>query len=385
MLLVAGCGRIVVEERGPDEPPSAGGSSGAGGGATVTTGLAPGWYDVPADPSEPWGLVTFEQAGDVLAGQFLYADAAPAGTYQLAVAWKGQPSLTVVGSVSRGTTSFRALLQPPASALEPSTCGAAAQRARGTLFVLFDPDLQTAGDELVVASSTADTVLTQQVGSTFELLVDGCVTGRRLFPPLVLAREPRLELTRCRALGGPCADVDPVRVSAATVEVVPEGVRLSTTFVFGAPRLELNGAPLVVDAKGLLSRAQFVPGRNHVTCRLDGHPAWEADVVLPEAPLSPSMASPLSLGRSFSLSWSGGTWANSARVRLWPVDAPWTRAVYPSFDATSSPLTGTFAGFPDGRGGVVTGTRASLELTLTREARRFSVSQVERLEVPIAP
>lgn len=174
-------------------------------------------------------------------------------------------------------------------------------------------------------------------------------------------------------------------MAAATLEVLPEGVRLSPTFVFGAPRLELNGSEPIVDGTGLIARSQFLPGRNRVTYRLDGHPSWEATVVLADTPLSPRVMAPLVLQRPFTVSWTEAPWATSSRVELWPIDAPWTRAVYPSFEATGSSLTATFPGFPDGRGGVVTGTRASLQLTSSRVDGRFTLAHIERLEVPIAP
>jgi hypothetical protein len=91
------------------------------------------------------------------------------------------------------------------------------------------------------------------------------------------------------------------------------------------------------------------------------------------------------MGKPFSVAFDAAPWATDYRVDLFPVDAPWTRAVYPTFSSPTSPVEGTFDGFPDGRGGRVTGTRASVRLTATRTDGPFTLTRETALEASISP
>jgi hypothetical protein len=390
VAVLSGCGREIVEERpftvggagGGQSATSAGGSAG-GASAGGLSALEPGWHDVPADPFEDWGMVLITQRATVLDGTFSFAAAAPAGTYQLAVVWKDHVTPQVVASVTRDAPRFTAALQPPAAALVPSSCSRG-RRGTGVLFVLHDATPSSPGDDVVVGSSRSSIVLNAGAFSSFELTYDECVTSDGFLPPVMLAREPRLALALCLAQGRTCADADGVRMSAGSLQLDPEGVVVLGTSVFGRPTLELNGATPIIDRGGRISRDQFRPGRNLVSWRLPGRAAWVATVVLPDAPLLPRLDRGLRLGSSFTVTFDARRWATAFNARLFPIDAPVTRAVYPSVEGTSSPLTGVFSGFPDGRGGVVTGTRATVTLEASRREGRFTFSQVERIEVPVS-
>ncbi|MDX2012081.1 MAG: hypothetical protein SFW67_17945 [Myxococcaceae bacterium] len=340
----------------------------------------PGWYDVPSDPAVRLGLYQPQSFdGRLLAGTFSFEPAAPPGGYTVTVIWKNHTVEQVVGTVTRDSPSMRGLLSPPDSALVASTCPRG-RKSTGTLFVKHGDTGE------VVGTSATEAVLTG--GYSWEVTYDECASGSRFLPPIVLQREPRLELAHCLTLSRRCADTDPVRVVSSDLEVRDDGVSLTTTFVFSdareTPSLEVNGVALRLEPRTIVyPRSAFRPGRNQVRWRMGSREPWEAVVVLPEASFEPKFPRALRLGAPFTLPFREATWATDYGLYLTPGDAHWTRAVYPSFRGIAAPLEGRFDGFPDGRGGIVTGTWASARFTAVRKDGRCSLSQTEVLTVPI--
>jgi hypothetical protein len=378
-----GCGREIVDERVESQPlPVEAPTEQVPPVAPTPMGETPGWYDAPEDPLVRLGLMMPEVLdGVLLHGTVSFEPAAPDGLYRLVMVWKNDPTERTVAVVRRDATSIRGRLQPPDFVLEPSTCGRG-RRATGVLFVVHE---STTGDESVMGTSAPH--LAMNGGTSFEVTFDECASGQRTLPPLMLQLEPRLAFARCAATAGRCFENDPVRVRSATLEVDGDAVRLAPTFVFGPGTerltLEVNGAVQTVGRSGAVPRSAFIAGRNRVTWRIGARQPWEAFVVLPDTALAPSADAPLRLNDAFTLRWAETRWATRFQVDLSPVDVPWTRAVYPSFTTTQSPLTARFEGFPSGTGQVVTGTRAGVTVTATRQDGSFAMLQREFTEAPI--
>jgi hypothetical protein len=386
-VLEVGCGRVVVDEVEPGVPDTVDPGAEVKVVDTAPKAPRPGWYDVPADPAGPsLGYVQPQLLdGSLLHGTFSFQPSAPQGLYELVVVWANGGGEQVVGVTTRESSAFRGRLTPPAGTLTPSSCPRG-RKASGVVFVTYRSGGRDTGSEVV---GTSNPRLAQLGSWSWEVTYDECASGNRYLPPIALLREPRLELARCMARGGRCADSDAVRLRSASLEDDGDAVRLDPDFVFfdegAAITLDINGVRVSMDRAGRYPRSAFRPGRNRVTWRMGRRTPWEATVVLPSAPLTPVVPGALRLNDTFTVRWTDSGWATTTRVDLFPVDAPWTRAVYPSFEAVTSPLTATFPGFPDGRGGVVTGTRASVRLTTRRDDDGFSVSQTEGFEAPITP
>lgn len=378
VLLLVGCGREIVDESPlPSAPVEA---QPADGGVVVR--LVPGWYDVPSDTVQQLGLLVVQQRdGRTLKATFVFSETAPAGDYTVAMAWHGATQLQVLGTGRRDASEFEARLAPPAQVVTRGRCGGSAS---GVLFVL--------ADGAVVGASAGGWL------SDFSIQYEECgVSGaNRSFK---LERDPRLEVARCRALLGRCVDTSPVRVTGGSVVIDDAGVSFETALAFIDDQTPLSvevngvvarqwsdwGSNLPTGQTSVLPRALFREGKNRVTLRMGRRPAWEANVVLPSTTLAPRLMPALSLNQSFDLSVDDTAWATTLNVDLFPVDAPWTRAVYPSFSSPSSPVVGVFEGFPDGRGGRVTGRRASVQLTVTRTQGDFTMMQQTSFETPITP
>lgn len=378
VFVLLGCGREIVDEASapvmPVEPAPSGGE--------VAKPLSPGWYDVPADTVEQLGLLVLQPSdGRTLKATFMFSATAPAGDYTVAVGWRRATQLQVLGTARRDAPEFEARLAPPAEVLTQTRCGGFAS---GVLFVL--------ADGVVVGASAGGWL------SDFDITYEQCgVSSRGGF--FRLERDPRLEFARCRVLSGSCVDKSPVRVTGGSLVVDDDGVTLETDMAFidnqTMVSVEVNGvvarrwnewgSALPTGQTSALARALFKEGKNRVTLRMGQRPPWEANVVLPATVLSPRVTPALSLNKRFSVSFDDAKWATSSRVDLFPVDAPWTRAVYPSFSAPTSPVSGLFEGFPDGRGGRVTGTRASVHLSATRFDGEFTMTQQTHFETPISP
>jgi hypothetical protein len=383
VLCSLGCGRDIVDERMETPPPVEVAMEPAPPVTPTAMGPTPGWYDAPEDPFVRYGLVMPEVLdGVVLQGTVSFEPAAPAGLYQVVMVWKNDSNPRTVALVRRDANSFRGSLQPPDSVLERSTCGRG-RRANGVLFVVHQ---STTGAESVMGTSASH--LAVNGGGSFEVTYDECASGRRSLPPVMLQLEPRLAFAFCAATTGRCFENDPVRVRSATLSIDTDGVRLTPTFVFGPGTerlsLEINGAVQSLVRGAAVPRSAFVTGRNRVTWRIGSRQPWEAFVVLPDTALSPSAAAPLRLNDAFTLRWAETRWASRFQVDLSPVDVPWTRAQYPSFVTTQSPLTARFEGFPSGTGQVVTGTRAGVTVTASRADGSFTMLQRESIEAPIA-
>ena len=375
LALLVGCGREIVDEQivVPSEPVQTGG--GAAGGSVEAKPLSPGWYDVPADPVEYLGtLVVMPTDGRTLRATVMFSSTAPAGDYTVAVAWRGATQLQALGVVRKSATELQARLAPPSQVLTQSRCGASAS---GVLFVLSGG----LSDGVIVGASAGGWV------GDFTLDYSECgATSRGGY--FALQRDDRLEHARCLALSGQCVDTSPVRVTRGGLRVDDFGISIESSLGFtdaiSAVSLEVNGLVVPDSRTSAVPRELFRAGKNRITVRMGQHTPWEANVVLPTAALSPRVSA-LSLGRLFKVEFDAAAWATAYRVDLFPVDAPWTRAVYPSFSSPTAPIAGTFDGFPDGRGGRVTGTRASVRLTATRTDGEFTLSQETALEAPISP
>lgn len=373
VFLLVGCGREIVDETPPADMPVVSVPTDAG----VVSRLAPGWYDVPADPVQQLGVLEVLPAdGRTLKAMFVFSATAPAGDYTVALAWEGATQLQVLGTARRDVSQFEARLAPPAEVVTRGRCGGSAS---GILFVL--------ADGVVVGASAGGWV------GDFAIDYDECGNGGRI-GSVRLERDPRLEVARCRALGGRCVDTNPVRVTGGSIVIEDTGVAFQPEMPFidkqSPVSVEVNGVvaqgrELHTGQTGVLSRALFREGKNRVTLRMGQRPAWEANVVLPTTTLAPQVSPALSLNKPFDLSVDDTSWATSLKVDLFPVDAPWTRAVYPSFSSPTSPIKGVFEGFPDGRGGRVTGRRASVQLSVTRTQGAFTMTQQTGFETPITP
>ncbi|MDP3499557.1 MAG: hypothetical protein Q8S33_04470 [Myxococcales bacterium] len=375
LVLLVGCGREIVEELGAAPPsPSPPAQTGGGtAGGSVDAPLSPGWYDLPADTVEPHlgVLVVNPTDGRTLRTTLMLDSTAPAGDYTVAVAWRGATQLQVLGTTGRDSTQLDVRLAPPASVLQRDRCGA---RASGVVFVLRS--------DVLVGASTGGRFM------DFTVEYDECGRGSTRGAYLDLQRDQRLEYARCLALSIGCADTSPVRVTRGLLRVSDMGIGLETSLGF----VDAN-APVVLEVNGVVAAERhfslpldlFRAGKNRITVRMGQHTPWEANVVLPLAALSPRVSAALRLGTPFSIAFDAAPWAMDYRVDLFPVDAPWTRANYPSFSSPTSPIEGTFDGFPDGRGGRVTGTLASVRLKATRKDGDFTLTQETHLEAPISP
>lgn len=381
VVLLVGCGREIVEERivMPTEAAQTGG--GAAGGSVDAKPLSPGWYDVPADPVEYLGtLVVMPTDGRTLRATVMFSSAAPAGDYTVAIAWRGATELQALGVVRKTSTELQARLAPPSQVLTQSRCGAGAS---GVLFVLSGG----LTDGVIVGASAGGWL------TDFDLEYSECGVSTR-GNSFVLQRDARFENARCLALSGlganrSCVDTSPVRVTQGALRIDDFGISVESNLGFADANttvsLEVNGVVVPERRTSTVPRELFKEGKNRITVRMGQHAPWEANVVLPTGVLSPRVSSALSLGKPFSVVFDAAPWATSYRVDLYPVDAPWTRAIYPSFSSPTSPIAGTFDGFPDGRGGRVTGTRASVRLMATRTDGKLTLSQQTSLEAPISP
>ena len=376
LVLLVGCGREIVDEQivMPTEAGQTGG--GAAGGSVEAKPLSPGWYDVPADPVEYLGtLVVMPTDGRTLRATVMFSSTAPAGDYTVAVAWRGATQLQALGVVRKDQPDLLARLAPPAQVLAPSRCGSSAS---GVLFVLRGG----LSDGVIVGASAGGWV------GDFMLDYSECAASTR-GDSFVLQRDDRYEHARCLALSGRCVDTSPVRVTQGALRIDDFGISVESNLGFADANstvsLEVNGVPVTDRRTNAVPRELFKEGKNRITVRMGQHTPWEANVVLPTGALAPRVSPALSLGRPFNVAFDAAPWATSYRVDLYPVDAPWTRAVYPSFSSPTSPIAGTFEGFPDGRGGRVTGTRASVRLMATRTDGKLTLSQQTSLEAPISP
>lgn len=376
LVLLVGCGREIVEEQivMPSEPAQTGG--GAAGGSVEAKPLSPGWYDVPADPVEYLGtLVVMPTDGRTLRATVMFSSTAPAGDYTVAVAWRGATQLQALGVVRKDQPDLLARLAPPAQLLTQSRCGASAS---GVLFVLSGG----LSDGVIVGASAGGWL------TDFDLDYNDCGERTR-GNSFVLQRDLRYEHARCLALSGRCVDTSPVRVTQGALRIDDFGISLESNLGFadanGTVSLEVNGVVVPDLRTSTVPRELFKEGKNRITVRMGQHAPWEANVVLPTGVLSPRVSSALSLGKRFSVVFDAAPWATSYRVDLYPVDAPWTRAVYPSFSSPTSPIAGTFDGFPSGTGGRVVGTRASVRLMATRTDGKLTLSQQTSFEAPISP
>ncbi|MBL8932928.1 MAG: hypothetical protein JNM69_00155 [Archangium sp.] len=378
LVLLVGCGREIVDEFQQGQV----GADAARADGGMAAALVPGWYDVPVDPVQRLGLLVLHPGdGRTLKTTFVFSESAPAGDYTVAVGWRGATQLQVLGTVRREAPDFEARLAPPASVVTQRRCGGAAS---GVLFVLVDG--------AVVGASAGGWL------SDFDITYDEC-GGMVRGGSFRLERDPGLEVARCRVLSTSCVDSSPVRVTSGSLVVEDSGVVLETEFALidnqATLSLEVNGvvvrrwsdwgSSLPTGQTSALARALFHDGKNRVTVRMGQRRPWEANVVLPSSPWSPRVTPSLSLNKPFNVSLEGTAWATKLQVDLFPVDAPWTRAIYPSFSSPTSPIAGLFEGFPDGRGGRVTGTRASVQLSATRIDGAFTVLQQTSFETPITP
>jgi hypothetical protein len=376
LVLLVGCGREIVDEKivMPTEPVETGG--GAAGGSVEAKPPSPGWYDVPANPVEYVGtLVVQPTDGRTLRATVMLSSTAPAGDYTVAVAWRGATQLQSLGVVRKDQPDLLARLAPPAQLLTQSRCGSSAS---GVLFVLSGG----LSDGVIVGASAGGWV------GDFALDFSECGASTR-GNYFVLQRDARYEHARCLALSGQCVDTSPVRVTRGALRIDDSGISLESNLGFtdanNAVSLEVNGVVVPDRRTSAVPRELFKDGKNRITVRMGQHTPWEANVVLPTGALSPSVPTALSMGKPFSVVFAAVPWATDYRVDLYPVDAPWTRAVYPSFSSPTSPIEGTFDGFPSGTGGRVTGTRASVRLTATRTDGEFTLIQETSLEAPISP
>ncbi|MBM4780669.1 MAG: hypothetical protein GQE15_23475 [Archangiaceae bacterium] len=378
LVLLVGCGREIVDEFQQGQVAADGARSDGG----VAAPLVPGWYDVPVDAVQRLGALELHPGdGRTVKATFVFSDSAPAGDFTVAVGWRRASQLQVLGTARRAAPEFEARLAPPASVVTERRCGGFAS---GVLFVLVDG--------AVVGASAGGWL------SDFDITYDEC-GGVFRGGSLRLERDPGLEVARCRLQSKSCVDTSPVRVTSGSVVVEDSGVVLETELGLidsqATLSIEVNGvvarrwsdwgSALPTGQMSALSRALFHDGKNRVTLRMGQRPPWEANVVLPPGQLSPRVAPALSLNKRFGISFEGAAWVTSSRVDLFPVDAPWTRAVYPSFSSRTSPIEGLFEGFPDGRGGRVTGTRASVQLSATRTDGAFTLLQQTSFETPITP
>jgi hypothetical protein len=382
-----GCGRVVVDELAPGD--SVVESDTQAPDAPLPAGPTPGWYEVPVDPaSANFGYSVLELLdGALLHGTLHLGAGAPAGTYEVVVFWENETLEQVVAAVQAApadtwrTLAVRGRLAPPERALSPSTCP---RGLKSTGLLFWRHRAQDTSEPEVVGTSALS--LVGLSGVSPPVVYDACASGNRWLLSGDLRHEPRFGLAQCLARNWRCFDGDSVRVKGSTVTVDGDFVAIRTDFVFidegKQPQLEVNGQP--VEATGRLPRSLFRPGHNRITWRAPDRKPWEATVVLPETELQPVVAEPLRLNRPFTTSWSAD-WATDVSFTFYPVDAPWTRAVYPTFSARTPPVTDVFPGFPDGRGGVVTGTRAQVWMTAVRADGAFSLVQNESIEVPIAP
>jgi hypothetical protein len=362
-----GCGRSVepMVERGWDA------------GLPVDVEPEPGWYEVPQRATTFYGQVRAGVArGSVLQASFEFAPEAPAGKHHVSVVWQHTATEQPIGEGSLQVPIVRARLQPPAAALEASTCSGG-RRARGVLFVRYDAER---GGPLVAASAV-QSVLNTATGDSF-VEYDECAAEDRDLSALPLWREPRLALAHCVAMGRECQDVDGVRLWDATVHIEGDKVRLSSNAVFGdasAIRVEVNGRVLVPDAEGLLRRSDFLPGRNRVTWRLEQRPPLEAVVVLPR-PLQLRVTEVLRTHQPFTISSEQSGWATAYLLNVRPLPTiPRGPSLF--FEGSTLPFTGLFEGFAT----APAVGRANVSVVVTRTTEHFAVSLGESAEVDVAP
>ncbi|MCA2978163.1 MAG: hypothetical protein INH41_17530 [Myxococcaceae bacterium] len=341
--------------------------------------LAPGWYDVPRDPTVLYGrLPSGVLRGTMLEGRLELEAAAPAGRYEVSVVWTSAATEQVLGVATPGAPGVGARLQPPPAALEASTCPGG-QRARGVLFVRHVAEAAGGAGTLVGASAVRSAVWT----ATEDAFVayDECATEPQRLNPVTLWTEPRLALAHCAAMRRACQDSDGVRLWDATLHVEGDTVRLTENPVFGeaqALRVEVNGQPLVPDSRGLVRRSDFRPGRNRVTWWLGARPPYEATVVLPP-PLRLSATPPLRANEAFTLSAADAGWAQRFLVNVHPLPiAPRQAPLF--FESETLPLTGVFTPFPQ----APAATRARVSVLATKHTGRFVMALGETLEVEVA-
>lgn len=366
--------------------------------------LEPGWYELPAEPaSEFVGDLTLQQEPSLLTGRVLH-QLRDQRVY-LAMQWGELEPIAVTGPLDSGA-SFRALLDPPASARTSSaTCRAS---AKGVLLVYLvtpgaAPDPRA--DELVGASHKPERYFPyEQTAYNQHIVWDNCSTASKPLLPLLLQRDPRFGLVRCteqQLQNDTCSTkaLDRTRISKAELHISPDGALLSPTFLHEpantAVRYDINGQR-VGNGFWQLSTTGAAPwkgGRNTISITIDGYAPWTAVVVLPKTPLEPKLETTLKAGTDFTLRWNRATWATSFLVAMSPLDIPPRRQFDPRWSTTEPTLTTRFDGFLNSDSTPVYAPRAQVRLMATRQqgldsgvihgGGGFSLTWAEALVVPV--
>lgn len=361
LAVTSGCG-VVVGAPVPD----------------AGTKLEPGWYELPTEPaSEFVGDLTLQQEPSLLVGKVTH-QLSEQRVY-LAMQWSDDAPVAVTGPLASGD-SYRAVLDPPASARTPSaTCRATAKGVLLVYLVTPGAPLDPRTDELIGASyKPAPYFPYEQTAYNQHITWDDCTTTSRQLLPLPLQRDPRLGLARCteRQLTGdtcPTKLLDRTRLSKASLFISPDQTLLSPTFLYqpanASVRYDINGQR-VGDGFWQLSTGGSGPwraGPNTVSITIDGFAPWTAVVVLPNTRLEPKLETTLKAGSDFTLRWNRATWTTSYLVAVSPLDIPPSKQFNPRWTVTEPTLTARFDGFLGGDSMPVYAPRAEVTLMGMRQ------------------
>jgi len=318
---------------------------------------APGWYGVPPETASTWfALVSLT----LVPPRTLQGELPPG--IELAVQWPGEAPQRFSGTFP----------EPPAPArVQQNGC----EHADGLL-------LAYQGDELVAVSDLPeDRFSPSQQYYNQKLRWSSCATAPVMLQPLFLFHDDRLPLALC---GDSCALplLDRTRIASIDMEASGDGrVTFTPRFVFHPKDLP---AVFTVNGRGFtpaVDSAAWHPGANSVRVQLGTLPAWQAEVVLPAAPLAPRV-SPLREGSDFTVEWSsGGDWGPSS-VTLYAVEPFW-KGGQRSFDAARSPLTARYAPWMGPE--PVTRVRVQVRQRPRAEPAAYRLTLVDDVEVPSQP
>jgi hypothetical protein len=324
-------------------------------------------------------------------------NAAPPGqAFYVAVKW---PGTNPVRLTERGLSGqmVGGFLDPPQGVRTLSADGRCA-RAEGILLgylhnvgTLPNP----AVDELVAASHRPDGLFLRHQSYQQRIVWDTCGLQKQQLVPLLVQRDPRLTLALCEqpsAGGMLCGQpmLDRTRVASAQLEVQETSGQFFPSLVAVPPgmavSIEVNGnksdAPneQLVTATTRCTTNPWHAGSNLVRIVVGDAPAWEARVVLP-TPSNARLREPgLRKNGVFNIDWNAAPWAG-AEVRMWPVNLPLRRAVYPTFSSAGPFLSGTFAGFP-GNAGAEWDTQVNVQHTLARVVDFAPGAKIRSAKIP---